>query len=368
MQSQIVTVLSLVCSVAAAPAVAAEEQKAPAPALYAEREAKASPQVKKVLAEVRAQVDAKKLTFTVGYTTALDRALDKLAGTRKPANIKELAARQNKLAGELRRVDADTFYDSWSKIDKSKVPFFPLACNVSGSYWDWRLSGDVTPVHDQGNCGSCWAFGTIGAYEGSYSIRVAHDPDAAEQCVLSCSGAGTCDGGWWAFDHMISMGVSAETAYPYTATDTACKPVPKTYYVTTWGYVIPTGGIPSVDEMKAALCEHGPLAIAVRATNALVVYTGGVFNEKAAGPINHAITLIGWNDTKHAWLIKNSWGTGWGEGGFGWIDYDSNSVGDGAAWVDARRPLYKLPEKYWKLLPFKAPIPDPGPLTPGRTE
>jgi cathepsin L len=161
------------------------------------------------------------------------------------------------------------------------------------------------------------------------------------------------------------MGVATETAYPYTATDTACKPVPKIYYVTTWGYVIPTGGIPSVDQMKAALCEHGPLAIAVRVTDAFQAYTSGVFNEKAAGAINHAITLIGWDDKKHAWLIKNSWGTGWGEAGFMWIDYDSNSVGDGAAWVDARRPFYRLPDKYWKLLPFKAPIPDPGPLTPG---
>jgi hypothetical protein len=83
------------------------------------------------------------------------------------------------------------------------------------------------------------------------------------------------------------------------------------------------------------LCEHGPLAIAINATPAFQAYTSGTFNENDQGNINHAITLIGWDDSRNAWLIKNSWGTGWGMSGYAWVAYGSNRVGDGAAWVRA---------------------------------
>jgi cathepsin L len=78
------------------------------------------------------------------------------------------------------------------------------------------------------------------------------------------------------------------------------------------------------------------LAVAVRVTSAFQHYTGGVFNERDGGNVNHGVTLIGWDDNKQAWLIKNSWGTGWGEDGYMWINYNSNSIGYRAAWVQAR--------------------------------
>jgi hypothetical protein len=99
-----------------------------------------------------------------------------------------------------------------------------------------------------------------------------------------------------------------------------------------------------VDRLKDALCKFGPLAVTVLATDAFQAYTGGdIFNECASGDINHAVTLIGWDDDKQAWLIKNSWGTGWGdtcgygsERGYMWIAYGCNKIGAYAAWVYAQ--------------------------------
>ena len=158
--------------------------------------------------------------------------------------------------------------------------------------------------------------------------------------------------------------------------------------------------------MKLALCQHGPLAVAVLATELFQAYTGEstfdpttgrinknlVFRENVPaailtpvhgpgfnGPsdpgtgkryhnINHDVLLIGWDDDKGAWLIKNSWGTDWGNtGGHGtdkgymWIAYGSNNIGFGSAWVRARNNFYKLPSRYFELIKAK-PFPDPGPL------
>jgi cathepsin L len=131
--------------------------------------------------------------------------------------------------------------------------------------------------------------------------------------------------------------------------------------------------MPTVAEIKKALCEHGALAVAVHVSNAFRLYTGGVFNEQANGLIkNHEVTLIGWDDSKGAWLIKNSWGTGWGGNGddasstrgYMWIAYGSNDVGYNASWVDVKHALYRLPPK-WRETLRRYRIP-PEPLKPVR--
>jgi len=108
------------------------------------------------------------------------------------------------------------------------------------------------------------------------------------------------------------------------------------YIVEKWGYIDFWTPRPSVQQLKQAIAEHGPLISAVTVTPAFLSYAGGVFNERANFEINHGIVIIGWDDAKHAWLIKNSWGTGWGEGGYMWIDYDSNNIGSYPCWVEAK--------------------------------
>ena len=102
-----------------------------------------------------------------------------------------------------------------------------------------------------------------------------------------------------------------------------------------WGYVNEQkpDEIPSVAQLKAALVEHGPLAMPIHGDACFSVYQGGTFNGHNTGEPNHVTVLIGWDDARQAWLIKNSWGEEWGERGFGWVAYNSNGIGQFAAWI-----------------------------------
>jgi hypothetical protein len=160
--------------------------------------------------------------------------------------------------------------------------------------------------------------------------------NSSEQDTLDCSGEGSCSGGWWAFQNLIDKGAAEENNYPYVAEQGPCQTgVDRPFKGVAWGYVDDSVEIPSTDALKKALCEYGPLAVAVYVSPAFQAYTSGVFNENAAGQVNHGVTLTGWDDERKAWRIKNSWGEGWGENGFMWIGWGCNSIGYAAAWTQA---------------------------------
>jgi hypothetical protein len=101
-----------------------------------------------------------------------------------------------------------------------------------------------------------------------------------------------------------------------------------------WGYVNEQKpDLPTIAQLKQALIKHGPLAMPIHGDDCFSVYQGGIFNGQRTGAPNHVMVLIGWDDEKQAWLIKNSWGENWGEQGFGWVKYGSNSIGHYAAWI-----------------------------------
>ena len=307
---------------------------------YKRRERGASAKIKKDLAALRERAVARKWTFEVGYTTAMDFSVEQITGMKPPANWMAKAKIQNKLVKSL-------------EIPKR---MFLGECNADADAFNWADHNGVTPVKDQGACGSCWAFGTHGAFEGSYAILNQTMIDSAEQDTLDCSGAGSCDGGWWAYQYLIDKGVAKEADYSYVATQGACKAgVERPFEAAAWGYVDENVEIPSVAAIKKALCEYGPLGVAVAVTDAFQAYKKGVFNEDSDEDINHAVTLIGWDDKKKAWRIKNSWGTGWGEAGYMWIAYNSNKIGYAASWVQAKpgtgckegQSLIAYEEFYW---------------------
>ena len=183
------------------------------------------------------------------------------------------------------------------------------------------------------------------------------------QYALNCfQDAGSCNGGWYMpiFNHMISQGTVAESALPTTCHIGACPHIPHPYRAASWGFVGNSRNIPSSVQIKEALCAHGPLATAVMVDGPFQAYTGGVFDERFQHfqGINHAITIMGWDDEKigldgnrGAWLIKNSWGTGWGAtGDFGsskgymWISYNTNNIGF-ATGVNAANLKYGSPSE-----------------------
>lgn len=372
--------------------------------------AEVPPAIEQELTQMRAVNEKAGDTFSIGFNPAMLKPVEDLAGTVAPKDIADRIVRQHPIGQEMLKLDIearDQFANQLqlSAVDKLRIlPELVVQCAANLASWDWRRRGAVSPVKDQ-QCGNCWAYASAAALESSYLIRNTSLIDISEQYIVNCAvynngdDAGTCAGGWHegVFEYMISHGVADEANLHDSGTDAACNTqIPGTYRAVAWDYVAaptPATGfgdsIATVDSLKQALCEHGPLAVAVLATDNFQAYTGEpneVFKESLPAStltytwsgnnlkyhsINHDVLLIGWNDSKHAWLIKNSWGTGWGNNagigaasarGYMWIDYGSNNIGLGAAWVQAQHRAYGLPQIYLERFRPLVPFPDPGPL------
>lgn len=215
--------------------------------------------------------------------------------------------------------------------------------------FDWRDQGGVTSVKDQGNCGSCWAFGTVGPLEANIKIRDGVEKDLSEQYLISCNTDDWgCDGGWWAHDYHLdkippgepNAGAVYEADFPYVAWEAPCNP-PHTHHekIESWAYIGNEGGVPPVEAIKQAIYNYGPVSAAVCVGSAFQNYTGGVFEtSETCSPyaVNHAVVLVGWDDnqgTNGVWILRNSWGPGWGEDGYMRIGYGISNVGYAANYV-----------------------------------
>lgn len=339
------------CLIAAAvlfaPVTAMAQGKQFAPAVSAQlkiREQSAPAAIKTRLEGIRAEIKAKNLGFEVAYTEAMDIPLEQLCGLKVPADAAARAQAQMALSAKMLSDDAAELAEHAKATPGFKAGAAQgLATGgVGASAFNWVTQGKVTPVRNQGGCGSCWVFGTMAAFESSWAIRNNQMIDTSEQDVLSCSktvaGSGSCGGGWmeWVTQYLLVKGTGTEASKPYTASNGTCTAIAKPYFASAWGFVAGTG-LPSVAQLKAALVQHGVLSVGVNATSAFQAYSGGVFNQNVAG-LNHCVAIVGWDDSMGggAWLIKNSWGTGWGLGGYMWIKYGANGIGSHAVWVDAK--------------------------------
>jgi cathepsin L len=314
-----------------------------------------------------------KPTFVVGTSKALRRPLNKLAGTKPPADLASRISTQvqSTKRAEVREealtkaLEANGFGGQTRNLTEAAGR--PAVCNDNARRFDWREHGAVTAVKDQGTCGSCWTFAAIAAMEGSYAVRTRDTFVGSEQQLLSCSKAGNCaDGGWYsdAWENLQGEGTATATSYPYKGADTQCKwTTPTPYHWSYWGWVDENQNPQNYDEptpkamIKDALCQRGPLATTVAVTDAFAAYSGGVFNETTDEWINHAVTIVGWNDDDEAWIVKNSWGTEWGEKGYIRINYNSNKIGVLTAWVSARKPV-QLTDNCSKFDPKKVRLRD----------
>jgi C1A family cysteine protease len=208
-------------------------------------------------------------------------------------------------------------------VGDEKPQQVPTAYNlVLPEKWDSREQGaGIPPVRNQKSCGSCWAFGTVGVVEAAVAKYDKQIVDLSEQFVLDCSGKGSCGGGYWAYNAFKTKGSAWEKDYPYKAYDQYCKSVPEKPYTIESYHSIQAG---DREAMKAAIFEHGSVGVTMSVCGSIPGYKGGVYdsNECNNWSTNHIVTLVGWDDTvahksgKGAWILRNSWGTSWGTGGY----------------------------------------------------
>lgn len=201
--------------------------------------------------------------------------------------------------------------------------------------YDARDYNIVTPAKDQGTCGSCWAFATVGALE-SHLLKNGYlffPEDLSEQQLLSCNYLNySCDGGSSnAAKHWMSNGPIYENCFYYTATEVSCYP---SYSCTSLGYRVYDWHTVNrnIDDFKYSLYYYGPGYWCFDVYGDFYAFwntnnIGNVYCNEANNYLgSHAVLLIGWNDNKGALLCKNSWGTTGGPNGDGtfWISYDNH--------------------------------------------
>ncbi len=272
------------------------------------------------IARIRAEIAANGYCWTAGRTSRM-----------------EMAPEERRLSLGLIVPPGESGMLTQAEIDERPAP------GTFRSYFSWKDEGIMTPVKNQGGCGSCWAFAPVAVLE-AYIKRVTDvTQDLSEQQYVSCTSDG-CGGGWMstAYDLMRSYGAVGEICMPYRGRDdipctqSQCELVDKiqSYY----------GVGSSVSAIKAALA-NGPVSCAMTAYDDFNGYQGGCYQHSGYNPVNHAVAICGWDDAacsgQGAWLVKNSWGSAWGEDGYFWIRYGSCNIGYSAEQINYS-PLYPV--------------------------
>jgi len=193
---------------------------------------------------------------------------------------------------------------------------------------DWTTKGAVTPVKDQGHCGSCWSFSSTGVLEGAYAVRTGTLVSLSEQELVDCmmvnqtSGIGKgCHGGWPydAMNFATAHDMDLETEYPYTGTDGKCALAARIGTAgLKQGTVTGYKSVPTHEKGLVSAASSMPISITVKADKNMQHYQSGVLSIPCNGSdINHAVLVVGHGlDAPRYVKVKNSWSTSWGEGGY----------------------------------------------------
>jgi C1A family cysteine protease len=202
------------------------------------------------------------------------------------------------------------------------------------SSFDWRDKGGVvTPVYNQGQCGSCWAFSTTENIESIWALAGHTLTKLSMQQIVDCDESDDgCGGGNppTAYQYVISAGgLDSYSSYPYTAEDGSCQFNPSNVVakINSWNYVTQSG---SASQMQNYLYSKGPLSVCVDAAS-WQYYNGGVITTQdgCGQSLDHCVMITGWSTQNgvDAWNVRNSWGTSWGLNGYLYVQRGSDVCG-----------------------------------------
>ena len=217
-------------------------------------------------------------------------------------------------------------------------PYSIMASSLPPEF-DWRNKDGknwITPVKNQGQCGSCWAFAATGALEAEIKINSNNsnlDYDLSEQQLISCCpNCGSCNGGNsdFAFNYANSSGLVKENWFGYDGSNSACemndywkgnvKKGVSWHYVDNWYQI-------NLNDLKSTVVNEGPVILYFRVYSNFNDYPGGIYYPSGSlTQYSHAVVLVGYNDTGRYLIIKNSWGAGWGESGYFRMSYDATPI------------------------------------------
>jgi cathepsin L len=200
---------------------------------------------------------------------------------------------------------------------------------------DWRQKGYVTPVKNQGQCGSCWAFSATGSLEGQTFKKTGKLVSLSEQQLVDCSGKfgnDGCNGGMVdsAFAYIkANGGLDTEESYPYLAKDDQCHFNPQAVGAKDTGFTDIEQG--SESQLQEAVASNGPVSVAIDASHeTFQFYKSGVYNEPecSSSQLDHGVLVVGYgqSDAGEAfWIVKNSWGPTWGDSGYIMMSRNKNN-------------------------------------------
>jgi hypothetical protein len=282
-----------------------------------------------VIESLQREIDSKGYSWTARRTWLTDipkEEFRRMLGVRIPPEVE-------KRFEALERTGGD------SRLSAPMMPAAP-------SSWDWRELGGVSAVKNQGGCGSCAIFAATAALESVVLINEDIEYDLSEQQILSCRTFGYgCEGTWysWAWDYVRNNGAAREWCMPYMADDEIpCADDTCEIYVTNGGWIDVQNDVEAIKQQVMI----SPVATTFTVYDDFGSYGGGCYEHEGSDPINHAVIIVGWEDTmcggEGAWLCKNSWGDGWGMDGFFWIKYGTCNIGYGT-----QRVLYNSGLDIW---------------------
>jgi C1A family cysteine protease len=219
--------------------------------------------------------------------------------------------------------------------------------------FDWRNRNGqnfITPIRDQGACGSCVAFGTTAAVEGTLRVQLGDASlvvDLSEASLFYCIGGSqgrNCGNGWWpqnALTGYQNVGVPDEACFPYTAGDQPCN------QCADWANhatkITSFHSVTSAIDMKTWLSTRGPMSACLTVYDDFFAYTSGVYHHVTGNLAGgHCVCFVGYDDTNNCWICKNSWGVAWGESGFFRIAYGECAIESS---VDAVDGIVEVPPR-----------------------